>query len=455
MPSRVVRRSMFVVLIVGGLLIAILNAGAQEAATHETLVVRGAKIYPISGSPIERGVLVVTNGKIVAVGADGKVKVPERAKVVDATGKVLMPGIVDSHSHVGISPSPLVSESADDNEMTGPIEPGLRALDAIDPADPNIRMATAGGVTTANILPGSGNVMGGQSAYVKLRGTTIEQMLIPGTIGGMKMANGTNPKGYGRRDLAPMTRMEEAALARGIYEKALQYQTKWTAYNKAVAANDKNAKTPDRDHDLDAVVEILESKRIVHNHSHRADDIMTVLRLSDEFHYRVVVHHGSEACLVADELAKRHVPVSFTMVDSPGGKMETINADIRCPAILEKAGVKVAFNTDDPVTPSRLLLRQAALGVRGGMSEEAALKGLTIYPAEMLDLGSRVGTLEPGKDADFIILSGEPFSTYTHVLETWIEGQKVFDRNDPRDLHYATGGFFVASHYPVLQEGAK
>lgn len=455
MPSRVVRKGMFGVLIAAGVLIAIANGSAQESVTPETLVVRGAKIYPISGAPIERGVLVVANGKIDAVGAEGKVNVPAGAKVVDATGKVLMPGIVDSHSHIGISPSPLVSESADDNEMTGPIEPGLRALDAIDPADPNIRMATAGGVTTANILPGSGNVMGGQSAYVKLRGTTIEQMLIPGTIGGMKMANGTNPKGYGRRDLAPMTRMEEAALARGIYEKALQYRDKWAAYNKAVAANDKNAKAPDRDHDLDAVVEILEGKRIVHNHSHRADDIMTVLRLSDEFHYRVVVHHGSEACFVADELAKRHVPVSFTMVDAPGGKMETINVDIRCPAILEKAGVKVAFNTDDPVTPSRLLLRQAALGVRGGMSEEAALKGLTIYPAEMLDLGSRVGTLEPGKDADFIILSGEPFSTYTHVLETWIEGQKVFDRGDPRDLHYATGGFFVASQYPALQEGAK
>jgi len=135
--------------------------------------------------------------------------------------------------------------------------------------------------------------------------------------------------------------------------------------------------------------------------------------------------------------------------------METINVDIRCPAILEKAGVKVAFNTDDPVTPSRLLLRQAALGVRGGMSEEAALKGLTIYPAEMLDLGSRLGTLEPGKDADFIVLSGQPFSVYTHVLETWIEGQKVFDRSNPADLHYATGGFFVANHYPALPEGAK
>ena len=429
--------------------------GGQEASSHATLVLRGAKIFPVSGPPLERGVLVVADGKIVAVGSEGKVSIPPGATVQDVSGKILMPGIVDSHSHIGIAPNPAVADSDDDNEMSGPIQPGLRALDAIDPADPNIRMATAGGVTTANILPGSGNVMGGQSAYVKLRGNTIEQMLIAGTIGGMKMANGTNPKNYGARNQAPMTRMEEAALARALYEKARLYQEKWAAYNKAVAANDKNAKAPDRDHDLDAVVEILEGKRIVHNHSHRADDIMTVLRLADEFHYRVVVHHGSEACRVADELARRHVPVSYTMVDAPGGKLETINVDIRCPAILEKAGVKVAFNTDDPITPSRLLLRQAALGVRGGMTEEAALKGLTVYPAEMLDLGCRVGTLEPGKDADFIVLSGEPFSVYTHVLQTWIEGQKVFDRSDPHDLRFATGGFAVASQYPLLPQGGN
>jgi imidazolonepropionase-like amidohydrolase len=455
MLSQGITKTLLSVVFSAVLFIAVARVAGQEDSAHATLVVRGAKIYPVSGPPIEHGVLVVANGKIVAVGAEGKIPVPAGAVVQDATGKVLMPGIVDSHSHIGIDPNPTVADSGDANEMTGPIEPSLRALDAIDPADPNIRMATAGGITTANILPGSGNVMGGQSAYVKLRGITIEQMLIPGTVGGMKMANGTNPKGYGRRDQAPMTRMEEAALARGIYEKAQQYQEKWNAYKKALAAGDKTAKEPDRDLGLDAVVEILEGKRIVHNHSHRADDIMTVLRLSEEFHYRVVVHHGSEACQVANELAKRHVPVSYTMVDSPGGKLETINIDMTCPGILEKAGVKVAFNTDDPITPSRLLLRQAALGVRGGMSQEAALKGLTIYPAEMLDLGNRVGTLEPGKDADFIILSGEPFSVYTHVLETWIEGQRVFDRSNPRDLHYATGGFAVASHYPSLQGGGN
>lgn len=170
---------------------------------------------------------------------------------------------------------------------------------------------------------------------------------------------------------------------------------------------------------------------------------------------RVVVHHGTESCDVADELAKRHIPVTFTMIDAPGGKPETINFSIGCPARLEKAGGKVPFNTDDPITNSRLLLRSAALAVRGGMSEDAAIKGLTIYPAEMLDLQDRVGSLEPGKDADFIVLSGPPLSVYTHVLETWIEGEKVFDRSNPVDLRSATGGFNVISRYPELQGAAQ
>jgi len=440
----------------GGLLtLSVSLAAAQSAHDENVLVVQGARILPITAPPIAQGVLVIKGGKIVAVGEAGKVQIPAGAKVQDATGKVIMPGIVDSHSHIGIMGNPTVSDSQDGNEGSGPIQPGLRALDAIDPADPNIRMATSGGITTANIMPGSGNVMGGQTAYVKLRGSTMEQMLIPGTLGGMKMANGTNPKGYGSRGQAPMTRMEEAALARGIFVKAQQYKGKWDAYAKAVAAKDKNAKEPDHDLGLDAVLQVLDGKRVVHNHTHRADDVMTVLRLSDEFHYRVVVHHGTESCEVADELAKRHIGVSFTMIDSPGGKPETINFSISCPARLEKAGVKVAFNTDDPITNSRLLLRSAALGVRGGMSEDAALKGLTIYPAEMLDLQSRVGSLEVGKDADFIVLSGAPLSVYTHVIETWIEGEKVFDRNNPADVRYATGGFEVVGRYPQQAGGAQ
>jgi imidazolonepropionase-like amidohydrolase len=421
-----------------------------SAGTQDLLVVRGAKIYPVSGAAIERGVLIVRAGKIEAVGAESRMAIPKGARVVDASGKVIIPGIVDTHSHIGIGSRPSVPANEDVNEGTGPIQPALRALDAIYPEDPGIRMALAGGVTTANIMPGSGNVIGGQTAYVKLRGKTIDEMLIPGTIGGLKMANGENPKHYGRENQAPMTRMEEAALARKEFLKAQEYKHKWDEYNKKNAAGDKDAKAPDRDLELEPLVEVLEGRRIVQHHTHRADDIMTVVRLSEEFHFRVVVHHGSEAYQVADELAKHKVPVTLTIVDAPGGKLEATQFEFQAAAILEKAGVKVAVNTDDFINSSRFLLREAALTIRGGLSEAAALEALTRNAAEMLDLEKRVGTLEPGKDADFVVLSGNPFSVYTKVLETWIEGEKVFDRSRPEDLRYATGGFQVANRYPKL-----
>ncbi len=435
-------------------LIAQQSPSPGTAHSDQALVVRGAKVYPISGPPIENGVVVVRAGKIEAVGAAASVAIPADAQVIEASGEVLMPGIVDSHSHIGIIGNPPIPANVDANEGSGPLEPQLRAIDAINPAAPGIRIATAGGITTANIMPGSGNVIGGQTAYVKLRGKTIEDMIIPGTIGGLKMANGENPKHYGRRDQAPMTRMEVAALARREYTKAQEYKRKWDDYNKAVAAGSKDAKPPERDLAMEPLVQVLEGKRIVQHHTHRADDIMTVLRIADEFHYRVVIHHGSEAHLVADELARRHIPVTLTIVDSPGGKLEAINVNEHTAAILEKAGVKVAINTDDDINSSRFIIREAALAVRGGMSEEGALRALTINPAEMLDLGNRVGTLEKGKDADFILLSGPPFSVYTKVLETWIEGEKVFDRSNPADLHYATGGYDVANQYPKFNAAA-
>jgi imidazolonepropionase-like amidohydrolase len=439
-----------------GFFMSVLSLAALAFVQHadsqsDVIAFRGARIYPVSRAPIERGVLILRGGKIDAVGPESAVSIPQGARVIDASGKVIIPGIVDSHSHIGIGPRPAVPANEDVNEGTGPIQPGLRAMDAIYPADPGIRMALAGGITTANIMPGSGNVIGGQTAYVKLRGRTIEAMLIPGTIGGLKMANGENPKHYGRENLAPMTRMEVAALARKEFIKAEEYKRKWDEYNSKVAAGNKQTQAPERDLELVPLLEVLEGKRIVHHHTHRADDIMTVLRLADEFHFRVVIHHGTESYKIASELAKRNVPVTLTITDSPGGKLEATQVDVEAAAILDKAGVKVAVNTDDFINSSRFLLREAALTIRGGLSEETALRALTINPATMLDLQNRVGSLEPGKDGDLVVLSGNPFSVYTKVLETWIEGEKVFDRSRPDDLRYATGGFQVPDRYPLTQ----
>jgi imidazolonepropionase-like amidohydrolase len=412
-------------------------------------VYRGATVFTVAQADIADADLVVQNGKIVAVGKRGAVEVPDGAIVLDLTGKVIIPGLVDTHSHIGVYPKPGIEAHQDGNELTGPVQSGIRALDAIWPDDPGIPMALAGGVTTANIMPGSGNVIGGQTLYVKLRPGPVTQMMVtPGTPeGGLKMANGENPKrAYGAKNQAPGTRMRLAALQREQFLKALDYRRKWQAFRKARdeaknGAVAKEVSEPDRDLGLESLVEVLDRKRIVHFHSHRADDIMTVARLAEEFGFEVVLQHGTEAYKVAGELARRKIGVSLTLPDSPGGKPEVDDLIEQNAAILEKAGVLIAVNTDDFITESRFLLRTASLAMRGGLSEAAALKAVTLNPAAMLHLEARIGSIEPGKDADFVVLSGRPFQVYTQVLQTYIEGQKRYDRSEGDQGNYAIGGF--------------
>jgi imidazolonepropionase-like amidohydrolase len=409
-------------------------------------VYRGARIYPVAGPSIERGVLLVQKGKIIAVGPVDEVAVPGGAAIHELAGKIIIPGLVDTHSHIGIYPRPSVPANGDGNEMTGPVQPGLRALDSIFPDDPGIRMAVAGGITTANIMPGSGNAIGGQTVYVKLRGRTIEAMRIPDTkvLGGLKMANGENPKGYGRRSQpqAPVTRMKVASLQREQFVKGRDYQRQWANYRKAVAAG-KETPQPDMDLSLEPLVEVLERKRTVHFHTHRADDLLTALRIAEEFDFEIVLHHATEGYRVVQELVRRKVPASLTLIDSPGGKLEAAALLEENAAILDKAGVMIAINTDDFITESRFFLRTGAIAVRGGLSEDAALRALTLNPARMLHLEDRVGSLKEGKDADFVVLSGPPFSIYTQVLETYIDGVRVFDRSG-KDWMYQAGGFALA-----------
>lgn len=401
-----------------------------------------AIIHTAEKPMIPNGILVIHHGKILAVGQAGEVQIPEGAVVHDMKGGVIIPGLVDTHSHIGIFPRPSVPAHGDGNEGSGPVQPGLRAIDAIWPEDPGIRMALAGGVTTANIMPGSGNVIGGQTLYVKLRGKTVEEMRIADAkvLGGLKMANGENPKGYGKRGLAPVTRMKVATLQREQFVKARDYQQKWEAYRKAKEAG-KAIPQPETDPAMDTLVEVLERKRTVHFHSHRADDLMTAVRISEEFGFELVLQHVTEGYRVASELAKRKIPVSLTLVDSPGGKPEVANLIEENAAVLNKAGVMVAINTDDYITESRFMLRTGSIAVRGGMPEADALKALTINPARMMHLEARLGSLAQGKDADFVILSGAPFSIYTHVLETFIDGNRVFNRADRRDWSYQAGGY--------------
>lgn len=403
------------------------ETGVAARETGATAFV-GARVIPVSGPEIPVGTLVVQGGRILTVGPAESTQIPEGAARLDVAGKVIMPGLVCTHSHIG---------GVGGADSSAPMQPEIRIYDSINVRDSGFRRAVAGGLTTLNIMPGSGHLLSGQTVYVKLRGgDRIEDWFILDAegrpTGGIKMANGTNSM---RDKPFPGTRGKSAAIVREMFVKAQEYR------DRIAAAGDDLSKRPARDLGLEMLVEAMRGTKIVHHHTHRADDIITVLRLSKEFGFRVVLHHVSEAWKVVDEIAAAGAPCSAILVDSPGGKLEARDLVFETGSVLEKAGVKLAFHTDDWITDSRLFLRMPALAMRAGLSREAALRSVTLSGAEMLDLGDRIGSLSPGKDADFVLLSGDPFSVYTDVLETWVEGRKVFDRSDPEDHLHAVGGY--------------
>ena len=394
-----------------------------------------ARIIPIVGQPIEQGILLVQNGKITAVGDARTVRLSSDVVVIDLKGKVIMPGLVDSHSHIGDGAGA---------DGSSPIQPDVRLLDSLNPRAASLQRAQSGGITTVNVMPGSGHLNSGQTLYLKLRDgvNKIDDLLVYDKdgkyMGGIKFANGTNPMRPGG-GVFPGTRAKSAALVREQLVKAQEYG------DKIKKAGSDKSKLPPRDLAMEALVEVLEGKRVVHFHTHRHDDILTVLRLQKEFGFKVVLQHVSEAWKVANEIAAAKVPSSIIMIEAPGGKLETMDISMTNGAALEKAGALAGFHTDDYITDSRLFLRSAGLAVRNGMSREKALYGMTMANAIMLDMQERVGSLETGKDADFIVLSGDPISVYTHVQQTYVEGVKVFDRDVPADYLIATGGFGVGA----------
>lgn len=400
-------------------------------AQQKSTVYKGAKIYTIEGKIIDNGILIVNNGKISAVGSAAEITIPADADIIDVSGKVIIPGLVDTHSHIG---------NGDGGDGSSPTHPDVRILDTIDPRSDTFMRARAGGITTVNVMPGSGHLMSGQTVYLKLKkANVIDDMLYCddptyGICGGLKMANGTNSI---RQAPFPGTRGKSAAIIRALFVKAQEYRKKMTD-----AGNDESKK-PKRDLEMETLLQVLDGKRIVHHHTHRNDDILSVIRLQKEFGFKVVLHHVSEGWMVAKEIAKAGLPCSIIMIDSPGGKLETVYLAFENGAVLEKEGVDVAYHTDDYITDSRLFLRSAALGVRAGMSDAKALESLTLAGARMLGLEDRIGSLKSGKDADFVVLSGEPFSVYTKVEKTVIAGEPVFDRSLPDHKKFATGGYKV------------
>ena len=425
-----------------GIAAAVILFAATAADAQTTRAFINARIIPITGAPIEKGTLLVRDGRIAEIGAN--VTIPGGAEKVDLAGRTVMPGLVDTHSHIA-SPS--------GGDASAPIQPDVRVLDSINVRSSGIQRAQAGGITTVNVMPGSGHLLSGQTLYLKLRdGSVIDDFTIPlgeGRLaGGLKMANGTNsirtPGGT-----FPGTRARSAALVREQFVKAQEYR------RKLREAGDDASKRPARDLAMEALVEVLEGRRTVHFHTHRHDDIVTVIRLAQEFGFKPVLQHVSEGWKVADQIAKAGFPASIIVIDSPGGKLETVDVAFKTGGVLENAGVDVGFHTDDYITDSRLFLRSAGIAVRAGMSRDKALEAMTLAGARMLGLADRIGSLEPGKDADFIVLSGDPLSVYTHVEQTWVEGRKVFDRSNPEDRKIATGGYGVLRDEAMHLDGEE
>ncbi|HOB35523.1 MAG TPA: amidohydrolase [Bacillota bacterium] len=378
------------------------------------------KICTMAGAVLEKGTILIEAGKIKAVGAD--LAVPPGAEIIDAQGGYVLPGIIDAHTHIGVYEEGIGFEGADGNEMTNPATPHIRALDAVNPADKAFAGARAGGVTSLAVAPGSANVIGGQVLAMKTWGRVVDDMVIRAPLG-LKVAFGENPKRvYSNQKKSPSTRMAVAAILRENLTAARNY------LDKLERAKDDPEKAPDRDLKLEILAKVLRKEIPLRAHAHRADDIITAVRIAEEFDVDIVIEHCTEGHLIADFLAEKGVPAIIGPTLGTRPKVELVNATFRTPGILHKAGVKVALTSDHPVFPVQQLPIQAALVHKHGLPEEEALKAITINAAEILGIANRVGSLEPGKDADIVIFSGHPFHWKTRVEKTLIDGEIVYER---------------------------
>lgn len=387
-------------------------------------LVGGTVLTPVER--IDKGTVLIEGEKIADVGKH--VEIPRGARVIDVTGRYVIPGLLDAHCHTGVFADGVGETESDGNERTDPITPHLRAIDALHPEDMAFEDLRKAGVTTINASPGSANLIGGQTAIVKTFGRTVEQMLIRAP-GAMKMALGENPKRvYGEQKKTPSTRMGNAGLVREWLTKAQDYRARWDRHKQELSdlrVGGKQAEPPERDLKLEALAQVLAGEVPIHWHAHRADDIMTALRIADEFEIKqVVIIHATEGYKVADILAERGVPCVVGPILFSRRKYELRGMNPKNPALLSKAGVKVAIQTDQ-MSAVRYIMFDAALAVREGMDEIEALKAITLYPAEILGIGDRVGSIAPGKDADLVVLSAHPFELTKSRVELVFIGGKV------------------------------
>ncbi|HET7841283.1 MAG TPA: amidohydrolase family protein [Terriglobia bacterium] len=400
--------------------------GTVSPAPSPAIVIRGATILTMTHGTIEDGTVVIEDGKIAAVGKD--VATPAGAQVIDARGEYVLPGLVDPHSHLGVYSLPGLSANSDGNEMTGDIEAQVRSEDSINTDDPEIPRAVSGGVTIVQVLPGSGNNIGGWATLVKLNGgQTIDEIKFPDAPPSMKWAWGENPKRvYGSRDQAPSTLMGEAAVVRQRLYDAQNYAAKWKAWEDG----GKKGAPPARDLQLESLEQVLEGKVRLNIHSYQVNHFETLFRIADEFHFQIAaLHHALDAYMIAPEIARRHIGV-VTFADDWGFKVEGWDAIPQNAYILWKEGVTVSLHTDNPVIEERNYREQASIISHYGMPDEAALQTVTINPAKILGIDSRVGSIDTGKDADLVVWNGFPLELTSKADKVFIDGKLVYSLTD-------------------------
>ncbi len=380
------------------------------------LIVNGV-IHTMETGTIPNGFVWMQGSRIAQVGPMSAL--PDDAdldNLVDAQGGHVLPGFIDAHCHVGLYGS--AAQEDDLNESPAPCTPQLRALDGVNPFNQYFAEARRAGVTCVHTGPGSANPIAGQSILLKTVGTVVDQMAVR-TPAAMKFALGENPKGI-HKDHGPATRMATAALIREKLNQALSYDLKWTR-----AQVDDQMDAPEPDAQLDALRPVVTGRLPAHFHAHRADDIVTAVRLSREFGLDCVIVHGTEGHLIAEFLAKEGVPVITGPFLMDRCKPELGHLAMDNTALLVRAGVQVAICTDHPETPVHLLPFCAAMAARAGMDEEEALAAITINAACVCGVGDRLGSLSPGKDADIVVMDGHPFHWRTRATHVFIDGQEV------------------------------
>lgn len=382
------------------------------------LAITNAKIYTVTNGVIEQGSILLVDGKIAALGP--AIDIPAEARVIDAKGAIVTPGLIDEHTHVGGWEEGLGWEGADFNESTSPVTPHVSILDGVNPADVGFADARKGGVTTVQTMPGSSNIIGGLMLAMKTSGTIVDRMVLKYPTG-MKAALGENPKNtFGSKGKAPTTRMGAAALLREALLSAQQY----------VAKQERGDKDWKFDPKLENMAKVIRKEIPLRIHAHRADDILTAIRIAKEFDIDFTIEHCTEGHLIAEEIVKHNVPVCVGPTVWRRAKVETKNISPTTPGVIARAGGKVAIITDHNIVPQHYFRIAVGLCIREGMPEEEALKAVTITPAEIIGVADRVGSLEVGKDADLVMWSGDPFEPLTHCLLTVIDGEIVYEREE-------------------------